>query len=194
VDPGAKSLRLAADPYAQRSARDNIIPPTWDKNILGEWPWKPVWEEAARILKDTRCLIVIGYSVPATDLTSQALIRSSLSGGSLRLLVVANPDSEARARVIDLARGAITSRTRILEVSYLTDFVRLLDMTPEEERDREQTARRLRTVQRRIRDLQSDVRKLDDRSEDLEYVDVDSLEDRVDALESHICELESARD
>jgi polyhydroxyalkanoate synthesis regulator phasin len=194
VDHEGKSLRLASDPYAQHSARDNIIPPTWDKTVLGQWPWKPVWEEAARVLKDTRCLIVVGYSVPATDLTSQALIRSSLSGGSLRLLVVANPDPEARARVIDLARGAITSRTRVLELSYLTDFVRLLDMTPEEERARDETARRLRTAQRRIRDLQSAVRKLDDRTEDVEFVDVEALEDRVDTLESRIDDLETARE
>ena len=64
-----------------------------------------------------------------TDLTSQALIQSLLSGGQLRLVVVANPDPAARARVVDLARGAITPSTRILELDTLRDFARLLDET-----------------------------------------------------------------
>lgn len=111
IDTDKKRLRLDQDAYGSRGERNNIIPPTWDKAILGEWPWKPVWQSASTMLEATRCLIVIGYSVPQTDLTSQALIRSSLSGGRLRLLVVVNPDPRARGRVIDLARGAINSPT-----------------------------------------------------------------------------------
>jgi hypothetical protein len=77
VDASHKRLRLETEPYAAQSAEGNIIPPTWDKAILRTWPWKPVWEEASRVIQTTRCLIVIGYSVPQTDLTTQALIRSS---------------------------------------------------------------------------------------------------------------------
>jgi hypothetical protein len=117
-----KLLSLNEDAYGQRKARGNIIPPTWDKAILQKWPWKTIWKEASLTLQRTRCLFVIGYSVPATDLTSQALIRSSLTGGDLRLLVIANPDPAARARVINLARGAIKPNTRIVELNGLAEF------------------------------------------------------------------------
>jgi hypothetical protein len=56
---------------------------------------------------------------------SQALIKSSLSGAELRLLVVVNPDREARGRVIDLSRAAIKPKTRIIELSAIRDFALL---------------------------------------------------------------------
>jgi hypothetical protein len=175
LDKTEKRLRLETDAYAERPAKGNIIPPTWDKTILGEWPWKPIWQEASHMLQRTRCLIVLGYSVPQTDLTSQALIRSSLSGSQLRLVVVANPDPAARARVIDLARGAITPSTRILELETLQDFARLLDETPNQRRERQQTMRQLRGLSRRLRQIE----------EPLESHDLSNLEFRLEELEDH---------
>src|SRR5690349_12705121 len=92
---------------------ETSFPPLGISKYSTSGPGKPIWKEASLMLQRTRCLIVIGYSVPQTDLTSQALIRSSLSSGDLRLLVVANPDPVARRRVIDLAKGAITLNTRV---------------------------------------------------------------------------------
>jgi hypothetical protein len=192
ADSDARRLRLESDAYARRVARGNIIPPTWDKTILQEWPWKPIWKEASQMLQRTRCLIVIGYSVPQTDLTSQALIRSSLSTGSLRLVVVANPDPAARARVIDLARGAITSKTRILELDGLDEFARLLDEPPAERSRRQATKRKLRSLSKRVQALENatediewhDVPEMDGRIESLEEMDLGALTEKVDELES----------
>ncbi len=198
IDVPKKSLRLHTDAYAHRSARANIIPPTWDKGILGEWPWKPVWQEASTMLQATRCLIVIGYSVPQTDLTSQALIRSSLSEGNLRLLVVANPDPVARGRVVDLARGAINSRTRILELDDLAEFAQLLDETPVEQRERQATLRQLQAVEEQVDDLEDltddleviDLNDLDWRIDELEDQDFDGLERQIEELETKVSDLE----
>jgi hypothetical protein len=190
IDRDRQRLRLEADAYAQRPAKGNIIPPTWDKQILGEWPWKPIWRQAGLMLQQTRCLIVVGYSVPQTDLMSQALIRSSLSEGmgNLRLVVVANPDADARARVIDLARAAITPSTRILELDTLRDFVGLLDETPQERREREQTPRRIRVLSRRVKEIKDslephDLEDLEFRLDELEEHDMGAIESRLDALE-----------
>lgn len=195
TDARQKQLSLRLDPYEGKSARGDIIPPTWDKTVLGEWPWKPVWEQASKALQLTRCLIVIGYSVPPTDLTSQALIRSSLSGGDLRLLVVANPDPRARARVIDLARGAIRSHTRILELDALEDFAALLDETPAQRLHRLDTTRKFRSVQQRAAALRNRVDRLDDRTDDLQWHDIADIDDRLsdlEALESRVSEVEAA--
>lgn len=194
TDHTEKQLHLRSEAYEGTNAQGNIIPPTWDKTILGEWPWKPVWEQASKALQRTRCLIVIGYSVPQTDLTSQALIRSSLSGGDLRLLIVANPDPRARSRVIDLARGAIRSRTRILELDALSDFATLLDETPSQRTDRLATTRKIRTLQQRSVALRSRIDELDNRSDELQWHDIADIDDRLtnlEGLESRVNELEA---
>jgi hypothetical protein len=166
-------LDLHLHPYGQRPAKANVIPPTWDKTVLSTWPWKPIWKAAARYLQQVRCLVVIGYSVPATDLMTQALIKSSLGNTELRLLVVVNPDSAARLRVIDLARAGIKPKTRIIELGALRDFALLLDETPVERRRRSTMPKRVRTA----------VRALSQELEDLRNDEISDLEDRVDALE-----------
>ncbi len=129
VNEDKRTLALRGNPYALSPATKNIIPPTWDKTVLGQWPWKPVWRECSRYLQYARCLIVIGYSVPVTDLMTQALIKSSLGHANLRLLVVVNPDAAARRRVVNLATAGIKPKTRVLEMGALEDFGRLLEET-----------------------------------------------------------------
>ena len=184
VDTSTRSIALRSKPYVQKAAKTNVIPPTWDKTILGEWPWKPVWEQSSRFLQDVRCLIVIGYSVPATDLMSQALIKSSLSSATLRLLVVVDPDPSARRRVIDLARAAVTPRTRVVELGALQDFALLLEETPTERRERMAS----------LRPIRSDIRKLKTSVRNLQEDEVWELESRIDELEGRVVELESAQD
>lgn len=176
-----EELSLHGSPYAQRPARRNIIPPTWDKTVLGDWPWRSVWQEASRMLAQARCLIVIGYSVPATDLMSQALIRSSVGDTDLRLLVVVNPDPIARAQVVSLARPAISSSTRIIEMHTLSEFASSLDETTSERLRRRRLEVRLARLDRQLRDLDT---RIDD-VEDWEYRidDLERLEARVEALE-----------
>lgn len=183
IDASTRKLDLKSDPYVRQAAKSNLIPPTWDKTILGKWPWKPVWEEASRYLQGVRCLIVVGYSVPATDLMSQALIKSSLSNTDLRLLVVVDPDAAARARVVELARAAIKPRTRVVELGVLSDFAMLLEETSEERRRRAEL----------VRSIRSDIADLQSRLDDVESVDIWDLESRLDALdglESRVSELE----
>ena len=193
-DAAQKQLALRQAAYEGATAQGNIIPPTWDKTVLGEWPWKPVWEHASKALQQTRCLISIGYSVPQTDLTSQALIRSSLSGGDLRLLVVVNPDPRARSRVIDLARGAIRPHTRILELDLLSDFAALLDETPAQRTNRLAWTRKFRSVQQRAAALRTRVDELEERTEALQWHDIAEIDDRVgglEGLESRISDVEA---
>jgi hypothetical protein len=173
VDQGEERLHLHLDPYAQRPAKANIIPPTWDKSILGNWPWKPIWKSAARHLQKARCLVTVGYSVPPTDLMTQALIKSSLGNTQLRLLVVVNPDPAARQRVIDLARAGIRPRTRVIELDTLRDFALLLDETPTERRRRLVVPKGVRTA----------IKRVSREIEDLRNDEISDLEERIDSLE-----------
>jgi hypothetical protein len=74
------SLRLRSDPYESANrASAEVVPPVWDKTIGADSVLKQVWKEARRVLPTGPILAVIGYSVPATDLLSQALIRVAAS-------------------------------------------------------------------------------------------------------------------
>ncbi len=184
LDRTAERLDLHPNPYRQRAAKTNLIPPTWDKSVLGQWPWKPVWEESSRLLQRVRCLIVVGYSVPATDLMSQALVKSSLSTTELRLLVVVNPDPAARGRVVNLAQGAIRPRTRIVELEALQDFGLLLEETPDERRKRTAT---MMSIRKRFAGLEDRIDQLDE----VDPLDIESRLEALEQLEGRLADLEA---
>ncbi len=177
-------LTLRKNPYTQSPAHSNIIPPTWDKTVLGRWPWKPVWEACSHFLEDVRCLIVVGYSVPATDLMTQALIKSSLSRATLRLLVIVNPDEEARRRVANLARPAIGSKTRIIEMGTLQEFGQTFDETSEQRRRRGAETAGLR---RAILALSAKLSEVED---NLDVWEVEEHDDRLADLDRRLDELD----
>jgi chromosome segregation ATPase len=75
-------------------------------------------------------LVVIGYSVPATDQLSQALLRADVN--KLSALVVANPDPEARRRVIDVMSSALESTASVVELQTIEEFASYLPPSPNE--------------------------------------------------------------
>jgi hypothetical protein len=117
------------DEYAPATT-GSIIPPSWDKTAVGEWPWSEVWRAARRVLGSARMLVVIGYSVPATDQLSQALLRADVN--KLSALVVANPDPEARRRVIDVMSSALESTASVVELQTIEEFASYLPPSPNE--------------------------------------------------------------
>ncbi len=111
----AVSLRADGRPS---SAMGSIIPPSWFKSLTAE-PYASVWKEARMAIRAARVLIVVGYSIPQTDLFSQSLLKveagSKLKREKLDALVLVNPDRDARRRFLDIVRGGLESSTRVLE-------------------------------------------------------------------------------
>ena len=122
---GEKLVDLLEKPYDIESAEKKIIPPTWFKS-LGEKPYKNVWRSARKEIRGCRALIVIGYSLPVTDLFSHALfkadVRSKIKQEKLKFLVLVNPDKFARRRFVDLVEHRIEATTRILEFDCLKEL------------------------------------------------------------------------
>ncbi|MBI1952898.1 MAG: SIR2 family protein [Candidatus Omnitrophica bacterium] len=121
--------KLRSEPYTSDVRGSNeIIPPIWNKDIAGDNKLAGVWKMARMALRRGPILLVVGYSVPETDLLSQALIRVATSEGSRKLshLIIANPDLEARARVKRLVRKAIGDRTRVIELETFEELAELL--------------------------------------------------------------------
>lgn len=126
---GGVSLR--ADPYSNTDRTNGeIVPPVWNKTIEGDAVLTAIWKEARARLAAGTVMIVIGYSVPQTDLLTQALIRTTsaerTSRQKLSHLILVNPSSEDRAKFVGLVRPALTSETLILELENLNALSRLI--------------------------------------------------------------------
>lgn len=124
-------LALRDEPYTHSGrAPAEIIPPVWNKSIMQDEVFKHIWKEARRTLRTGPVLIVIGYSVPFTDLLSQALIRVAASDRAqnhkLSHVIVVNPDSHARRRFIHLVQGGMNAGTSVIELNTLSDLSNLL--------------------------------------------------------------------
>lgn len=123
------AVALEQQPYSIATARDRIIPPTWFKRLTDE-PFADIWKRARAEIRACRALVVIGYSVPATDLFSRALFKAEVGAKehrpALEYLVLVNPDGGARARFAELVGGGIGPKTRILEFDTFEAMVRSL--------------------------------------------------------------------
>jgi hypothetical protein len=117
-------LKLLPDPYERREEGALcIVPPLWQKSFDAS-PFHDIWLKARRYLTATKALIVVGYSLPTTDVYTQAMLRIDVQ--ELDFLLIANPDNAARARLKRVLRSALAPTTRVVELDGLSDIGKLL--------------------------------------------------------------------
>lgn len=109
----AGPVRLRPRPYVVRARRGapvydraEILPPGWNKRVDRN-PYRTIWAKARSALENCATLVVIGYSLPQTDLIARALfsevVRSRLARGKhFKELHLADVSDTARVRVLDL--------------------------------------------------------------------------------------------
>lgn len=74
-----------------------LVPPTWRKSFDG--PLVHVWQEALTQISMATRIVIIGFSVPTTDLHFKYLLAAGLRANiSLRQIVFVNPDREGIER------------------------------------------------------------------------------------------------
>lgn len=109
------TLRADARPS---TAEGSIVPPSFFKRLTEE-PFATIWKQARVAIRTSRIVIVIGYSVPATDLFSQSLFKVEAGSKGKRegldALVLVNPDRDARRRFLDIVRNGLETSTKVLE-------------------------------------------------------------------------------
>jgi hypothetical protein len=114
------NIALRSDEYEDRAADDLVIvPPLWQKSFEVD-PYPSIWKQARSVLSSAKALFVIGYSMPETDVYTQATLRIDVE--TLDFLCVVNPDAESRHRVMRTLSGAVTSATHIVELGSLSDL------------------------------------------------------------------------
>lgn len=115
-------MTLRGDEYAERKPTElQIVPPLWQKRFDDE-PYKTIWEQTRSVLATARVLIVVGYSLPTTDVFTHAALRTDVD--ALELLVVVNPDSEARKRLQAALKSAISDTTKIVELTTFEELAK----------------------------------------------------------------------
>ena len=111
---------LLANEYAARDAdKLVIVPPLWQKSFDDE-PYQTVWRETRKTLSSVKALFLIGYSLPETDVYTQATLRMDV--GPLDFLCVVNPDPSARERIARTLRSSISASTHYIEFDRLADL------------------------------------------------------------------------
>lgn len=120
----APTVHLKQRPYTQQRGdmHFTIIPPESNKQF-DRGVFRDLWRQAGDALHRATAIVLIGYSLPPTDLHSTALLRTSLKNNGLKSLVVVNPDQDARRRTRDILHRGITADTRVLSFGTLAEFV-----------------------------------------------------------------------
>lgn len=109
-------LRLKERWWRQKgNVHFEIVPPEWNKETIRRGVYKTVWKKARERVGECGAMVFIGFSLTPTDLPAHALFRVDANAArKLKLLVIANPDSEVRRRIRDVLRKRITLGTRVL--------------------------------------------------------------------------------
>lgn len=122
-------LHLRDKPYdAATRHGSEIVPPVWNKRIESDPLLIAVWKQARNALRDADVIVVIGYSIPDTDLLTQALLRVAPveDDSGLTHLVVVNPDAAVRQKCLGVFRQALDSKTVVLQFKDLRAFSEVL--------------------------------------------------------------------
>lgn len=124
-EDAASKVRLKKRPYTKQAGEGlnfTIIPPEshkeYDKGIFGR-----LWSKASNAIYKSEHVVIIGYSLPVTDLHSTTLFRTSVPQNKLKSLVIINPDRVARKRIRSVFQRGLSSETRVLSFDYFQEFL-----------------------------------------------------------------------
>ncbi len=117
-------VKLKQRPYTKQNGnlQFTIIPPEWHK-AYDKGVFAKLWKHAADAIHGAKHIVVIGYSLPETDLHSTALFRTSLLLRKLKSLVVVNPDRHTRKRIRTVLQRGLSKDTKVLSFERFEHFL-----------------------------------------------------------------------
>ena len=132
--PGTNRIRMRHYPYKlyKSPPRDKIaiMAPQWKKRVE-LYPYNEIWNKTVAALETCNSLIIIGYSLPETDLMAHALLqeakRRRLSKPAtkkkyLNQLHLADPNKSVRNRYINLFQPVLSPRASVMEYDSIEEF------------------------------------------------------------------------
>ena len=137
-----RQIRLKARPYTVRKNKTeqvSVLPPGWNKKINVN-PYKIFWREASLRLAKCKSLMIVGYSLPETDLLAKSLFAEVVRLRASRKqyldnLILVDPSDAVHERVIMLFTPALGPLGRVLRLSSIKDFVPEETLKPGQQAD-----------------------------------------------------------
>ena len=122
-------VKLKARPYYVRKDKYesiSVLPPGWNKRIDRN-PYRLFWREARLRLEHCKSLLIIGYSLPETDLLARALFAEVVriragAGNYLSELVLVDPNQSVRAKLLKLFTPALGPHAKIQQFEKLQNL------------------------------------------------------------------------
>lgn len=127
------NVRLKERPYVVRARRGRplfekaaILPPGWNKRVDLK-PYSTLWAKARLRLEKCAALVVVGYSLPETDLVARALFQEAsrlraARGTFLKELHVADTNGTVRDRIAELFAPALGFRGHVCRYDGIKSF------------------------------------------------------------------------
>ena len=130
-----RQVRLKNRPYVVRrgvTEKISVCPPGWNKPIDRN-PYKALWREARLKLESCKSLVIIGYSLPETDLLARALFSEVVRMRSARekylsRLVLVDPSDVVKERFTSLFTPALGAYGSIARFGSLKECGKALDV------------------------------------------------------------------
>jgi hypothetical protein len=131
-------IRIKPRPYVVRTRKGrpvfedvSVLPPGWHKRIDRN-PYKKLWRTARLRLEKCQTLVVVGYSLPETDLLARALVSEvvrlrAVRKSRLRQLHVADPSSVVKQRFVDMFMPALGSDGQVFRYADLDELADRFD-------------------------------------------------------------------
>lgn len=88
--------QLSCSSCNQRKLQPMIIPPVWNK-FMYQQNFERVWQRALKELQEAKRIVIIGYSIPLTDIFFNYLIRLGYKNRIEKKLIVINPNETVEA-------------------------------------------------------------------------------------------------
>jgi hypothetical protein len=125
-----RKIRLKARPFTVRkntTEKISVLPPGWNKKIDVN-PYKIFWREARLKLEKCKSLMIIGYSLPETDLLARSLfaevVRLRVARKKyLDRLIVVDPSDLVHDKFVRLFTPALGPLGKIIRLKDIVDLV-----------------------------------------------------------------------
>jgi hypothetical protein len=117
-------VRLKDRPFVVRTRKGkavaekvSILPPGWNKQI-DKNPYKQLWKAARLRLEQCKTLIIVGYSLPETDLLAKALFAEVVRTRKARKhyvkeLHLADPNDAVKQKLIEMFVPALNAQSKV---------------------------------------------------------------------------------
>lgn len=117
-----KQGKMIAGKYQILEDNPFIVPPTWNK-LNRQLELINVWKEAAKAFSSAQNIIVIGYSLPETDVFFKYLYAlGSLSSTRIRNFLVFNPDQSVEAKFKQLLGQGVVNQFKFYQNTFSESY------------------------------------------------------------------------